>query len=260
MIMRKPFGGKILLIRRKYVVALALCVAVVAIFYVINHPALVGATAQGRALPIYSVQRDDRAMSLTFNVPVAQDCFTDQVLEALDALGVRASFFVTGDWVRENEALAVRLVESGHELMNLSDDHSLLRKLTTSEIEANLLACSAAIEAAVGVRPRVFRAPYGEYDDRIVALAEGLGMQPVQWSIDSGDWRRVDADAIARQVQSRAFPGAIVLLHSNLEQTALAVPALVENLLEAGYLLVPVSELMHEAEFTVSITGRQVPG
>ena len=259
MYMRKPFGGKILLIRRKYVVAAALCMAVVAIFYVINHPGLVGGTAGTRALPIYSVQRDDRAMSLTFNVPAAQSCFTEQILQTLNAYGVRATFFVTGDWVRRNGALAARMAESGHELMNLSDDHSLLRKLTTPEIEANVLACSDAIEAATGLRPSIFRAPYGEYDDRVVALVEGLGMRAVQWSIDSGDWRGLEAQAIASQVQNRAFSGAIVLLHSNLRETALAVPSMVEDLLEAGYLLVPVSELMHEVEFTVSITGRQIP-
>ena len=257
--MRTPFGGKILLIRRKYVVVLALAAAVAAIFYVINHPAVVGGAAWARALPIYSVQRDDQAMSLTFNVTTAADTHTAQVLQVLNAYGVRATFFVTGDWVRENEALALRLTEGGHELMNLSDNHSLLRKLPAPEIRANVQACSAAIEAVTGIRPTVFRAPYGGYDDRLVALVEALGMHVVQWSVDSGDWRGLDAEAIARGVQNRAFPGAIVLLHSNLEQTAMAMSDLIEGLRGEGYILVPVSELVHETESTISITGRQIP-
>jgi len=256
---KKAFGGKILLIRRSYVVALALCAAVAAIFYVINHPGLVGTSARERALPIYSVQREDQALSLTFNVAVTEDAHTIEVLRALNAHGLRATFFVTGDWIRENGTLAAHLTESGHELMNLSDDHRRLRRLSAAEIRENVLACSDAIEAVTGARPTVFRAPYGEYDDKVVALVEGLGMYAVQWSVDSGDWRGIEAGAIARNVQTRAFPGAIVLLHSNLEQTALAMPEILEGLLEKGYTIHPLSELMLEAEFTVSGTGRQVP-
>jgi len=241
---KRPFGGKILLIRRKHVAALVLCVAVVAIFYVVNHPGLVGATARERTLPIYSVQRDDAVMSLTFNVTAAEDAYTARVVQTLNAYGVRATFFVTGDWVRENHDLAARLVEGGHELMNLSDDHSRLRKLPTREMQANILACSDAIKAVAGERPIVFRAPYGEYDDKVVRLVEAVGMRTVQWSVDSGDWRGLDAALIADQVQSRAASGAIVLLHSNLKQTALAMPVLIEGLLQAGYTLVPVSELV----------------
>ena len=153
MYMPRVFGGKILLIRRKYVAALALCAAVAAIFYVINHPGLVGTAARERSLPIHSVQREDQAISLTFNVAEATDVHTVRVSEALSAYGVRATFFVTGDWVRENGVLAARLVEGGHELMNLSDDHRRLRRLPVAEIRANVLACSEAIESVTGVRP-----------------------------------------------------------------------------------------------------------
>ncbi|MCL2567915.1 MAG: polysaccharide deacetylase family protein [Oscillospiraceae bacterium] len=257
--MHRPLKGKVFLIRRKYLATLALCLTVAAIFYVINHPSLVGGGARERALPIYSVQRDDSAVSLTFNITTAADTYTVHVLQTLNARDVRATFFVTGDWVRANPELAVRITENGHELMNLSDDHSLLRKLPAPEILANVLACSDIIETVTGHRPTVFRAPYGEYDDTVVALVAGLGMRTVQWSVDSGDWRGQTADAIARQVRNRAFPGAIVLLHSNLEQTALALPEIIESLLEAGYILVPVSELVHETQFTISFTGRQMP-
>jgi len=242
--LKRPFGGRVLLIRRKYIAALALCLAVAGIFYIINHPALVGAAAEERTLPIYSVQRDDAAISLTFNVTTAEDAYTVQIMQTLNAFDVRATFFVTGDWARENAGLAARLAESGHELKNLSDDHSVLRRLSASDIHANVQACSDAIEAATGVRPTVFRAPYGEYDGRVVAQVEALGMRAIQWSVDSGDWRGLDANAITQQVQSRAFPGGIVLLHSNVQQTTLALPDIVQGLLEAGYTLVPVSELV----------------
>jgi len=257
--MRKPFRGKVLLIRRKYVVAVAMILAVLAIFYIVNHPAIVGVSGRERVLPIYSVYRDDQAMSLTFNVTEVMDTYTLQVMQILNAYDVRASFFVTGAWVRENGALAMRLIEHGHELKNLSDDHSFLRRQSASAIRENLEVCNTAIEEITGRRPTIFRAPYGEYDDNLVALAESLGLHTVQWSIDSGDWRGLDAEIIARQVQRGAFPGGIVLLHSNLEQTVAALPEMIEGLREKGYDLIPLSELVHQTAFTVSLTGRQIP-
>lgn len=257
--MQKPFRGKVLLIRRQYVVAVALALAVLGIFYIINHPAIVGVSGNERVLPIYSVQREDRVLSLTFNVPEVEDTFTLQVMQILNAYNVRASFFVTGEWVRENGAIAARLVGSGHELKNLSDDHSQLRRLSSAQIRENLEACSEEIAAIAGARPTIFRAPYGEYDDNLVALAQSLGLHTVQWSIDSGDWRGGRAEEVARQVQTRAFSGGIVLLHSNLEQTVEALPQIITDLHADGFALIPVSELMHQTEFTISITGRQIP-
>ena len=257
--MKRRFRGKIVLIRRKYIGALALFAAVAGIFYIVNHPALVGASGGERALPIYSVQREDRAMSLTFNVREPADTHTAQVLEILNAHDVRATFFVTGDWARENPELAAALTAGGHELMNLSDDHSILRRYGAAEIQANIAACNHALQDITGIRPALFRAPYGEYDDKLVSTAAAMGMHTIQWSIDSGDWRGRAPEEIARRVVNRAFSGGIVLLHSNLEQTALALPDVIQGLLDAGYILIPVGEMVIQNEFTISPTGRQIP-
>ncbi|MCL2842034.1 MAG: polysaccharide deacetylase family protein [Oscillospiraceae bacterium] len=251
--------GRIFLIRRKYVTALALVLAVAAIFYIVNHPRLTGDSG-GRALPIYSVQREDRAMSLTFNAAEPEDFHTAKVLETLNAHGVRATFFVTAEWARHNETLAARIVTGGHELMNLGDDHRPLRQINITELQARVLACNDAIWAVTGAAPTVFRALYGQYDDRMVTSVRALGMHTVQWSIDSGDRRGADASTITRQVLGRAAPGSIVLFHSNAEQTVCALPDILAGLHTAGYEPVPVSELMLQTEYTISLTGRQMPG
>jgi len=242
--MPKPMGGKILLIRRKYVTAMALCIAVLAIFYVINHPALVGVSARERSWPVYSGPGAEQRISLTFNLREAGDNHTVQVLEALQIYGVRATFFVTGDWVRANEDLAAAMVAAGHELMNLSDDHSFLNKMATTEIMENVENCNDVIAGISGIRPSFFRAPYGAYNDNLVGTIRAMGMEVVQWSIDSGDWRGLSAQAIARRVGDQAFAGGIVLLHSDLEQTALAIPDLIDGLFRAGYIPVLVSEIL----------------
>ena len=258
--MKKLLGGKILIIRRTYVVTLALILAVVAIFYVIYHPAVVGQSSAEHIMPIYRVQRDDAVIALSFNLSTTDDVHTRRVLNALNNANVSATFFVTGQWVRDNRALAIEMANGGHELMNLSDDHGLLRRLSPTHLQQNLAACSLAIYEIAGIEPALFRAPYGEYDPRLVEMANAMGMQAVQWSVDSGDWRGLRADAIVSQVLERAFPGAIVLLHSNLAETALAMPKLIEQLTSAGYEILPLSQLIYQGEYVISLTGTQKAG
>ena len=251
----EKIGGKIFIIRRTHLVTLSLLLAVIAIFYVINHPMVVGRENTEQAMPIYSMAQEQKVLALTFNVSSTSDEHTQRVVNALNNEGVHATFFVTGDWIRENRTLAEQIVFYGHELMNLSDDHSLLRRLNTQHLRENLETCSQEIYEVMGVLPSFFRAPYGEYDTRLVEVANTLGMQAVQWSVDSGDWRGLQADAIVRQTLNRAFPGGIVLLHSNLPQTALAMPLLLEQLRITGYEILPLSQLIYQGEYVVGVTN-----
>ena len=247
--MRTVTKGKILIIRRSYLAAIALCLAVVAIFYVIYNPFVAGGDRREAALPIYSVMAEGQTIALTFNLSATVDTNTQRVLDALENQGVLVTFFVTGQWVRANAHLAEQIVAAGHELMNLSDDHSLLRRLNFEQLQENLAACSLAIYEISGRKPSLFRAPYGEYDSRLVEMANALGMQAIQWSIDSGDWRGLSADHIVEQILSRSFSGGIVLLHSNLPQTALSIPHLLERLQAEGYEIVLLSELIYQGEY-----------
>lgn len=237
----------------------AVCAMVIGIFYIVTHPALVGTAGRERLRPIYSVQREDALLSLTFNLEGPEVGNTAQLVQTLDALGIRATFFATGEWVRQNPGIAAALSERGHELMNLSDDHSPLNRRRTAAIHENIAACSEAILAATGRMPHLFRAPFGEYDDNIIAQAATLGMRTIQWSIDSGDRRGIPAQEIARQVVAGASPGGIVLLHGNLEETVYALETMVHNLQDAGFILLPVSELIHTRAYIISSAGRQIP-
>ena len=257
--MRKKRAKRVFVIRRKYLAAVALVLAASSIFYLVYHPSFARDNANSRSVPIYSVLRDDPVISLSFNLSAANDAHTHYVMNILNAKGVQATFFVTGQWLRENETLASALFAAGHELMNLTDDHTPLRGLSTDAVRESLRSCSGLIAGITGSAPSLFRAPYGSYDTHLVALAQSLGMHTVQWSVDSGDWRGISPEAIVRNVTQRAVPGGIVLMHSNLEQTATALPHVIRALLDSGFEIVPVSELVLEGEFVISLTGRQIP-
>ena len=149
------------------------------------------------------------------------------------------------------------LAEAGHEVMSHSSHHDHFSKLSSEQIRADLTACNRKIEAVTGVSPRLFRCPYGEYDDHVITAVRDFGMEPIQWSVDSLDWKELSADEITQRVLQGIQPGSIVLFHNAAKHTPEALPGILEALQERGYRIVPVSELLLDGETFLDSTGMQ---
>ena len=236
----------------------ALALAVILIFTLVSSPAVVGVSASRRSLPVYSVERDGKYASLTFDAAWGNED-TEELIDILTRYGVRATFFLVGDWVEKYHESVQALSDSGMEVMNHSDTHAHFASLSSAEIEADINSCSDKIEAITGVRPTLFRCPYGEYDDEVIDTVRAMGVTPVQWDVDSLDWKGLDAAQIERRVVSGVKPGSIVLFHNAAEHTPEALPGIIESLLADGYTLVPVSELLLAGEYDIDHTGRMRP-
>ena len=249
---------RVLMIRRNRVTAGLLVLAVVLVFYTVNHPAIVGASATTRLLPIYSVQRDYKAVSLTFDAAWGNED-TQQLIDILGRYNVSATFFVVGEWVDKYPESVLALHEAGHEVMNHSNDHAHFSSLSAEEIVSNVTACSDKIEAVTGVRPTLFRPPYGEYDDNVIATLNAMGIYTIQWDVDSLDWKDLSAGDIYSRVTGRVSDGSIVLFHNAALHTPEALADIIEFLLQEGYDIVPVSQLILTENYTIDHTGRQIP-
>ena len=237
---------------------IALTLAVVLIFCAIYSPGIVGATATTRLLPIYCVQRDNKAVSLTFDAAWGNED-TQNLIDILAKYNVKATFFVVGAWVEKYPESVKALSDAGHEVMNHSDDHAHFASLTSEQIKTNVNACNDKIEAVTGVRPTLFRAPYGEYDDNVIATLDGMNMHTIQWDVDSLDWKELSASEIYQRVTSKVAPGSIVLFHNAALHTPEALPDIIEYLLAERYTIVPVSQLILSGNYTMDHTGRQIP-
>ena len=174
---------KTFLIRRRALSLAACAAAVCLMFYVINYPAAVDASASQRQLPIYCVQRDQKLASVSFDAAWGNED-TQQLIDILDRYQVKATFFVVGDWVDKYPESVKALHDAGHEVMNHSNTHAHYNSLTAEEIIADVEACNDKIEAVTGVRPTLIRCPYGEYDDHVIAAIRSIGMEPVQWDVE----------------------------------------------------------------------------
>ena len=109
---------------------------------------------------------------------------TQQLIDILARYQIPATFFVVGDWVEKFPESVQALHNAGHEIMNHSDDHAHYPQLTMEEVVADLNACNDKIEKVTGVRPKLVRLPYGDYDDRSISAVRSIGMEPIQWDVD----------------------------------------------------------------------------
>ena len=188
---------------------------------------------------------------------------TQQLIDILGQYNVKATFFVVGDWVDKYPDSVKALADAGHEVMNHSNTHAHFSQLSTEEIVADVEACNDKIEAVTGVRPTLIRPPYGEYDDHVITAIRSIGMEPIQWDVDSLDWKDLSAGEITSRVTGKVQPGSIVLFHNAALHTPEALPGIIECLLQQGYTFVPISQIIlpgtYNQDYTIDHTGRQCP-
>ena len=117
-----------------------------------------------------------------------------------------------------------------------------------------------AVKELTGYEMQLFRPPYGAYNNDLIRTCYEINYFPIQWSVDSLDWKGYDAKTIITKVcKHKALgPGAIILCHNGAEHTAEALDEMLTNLKEQGYEIVPISQLILKENFHMDVTGRQV--
>lgn len=235
---------------------LGVSAVIVGMFTVINHPKIVGVSATQRVLPIYSVERDNKAVSLSFDAAWGNED-TQHLIDILNEYNVKATFFLVGDWVDRYPESVKQLHDAGMELGNHSDNHAHFTKLSSSELTENVVSCNNKIQSITGTTPTLFRCPYGEYDDHVVSAINGMGMHVIQWDVDSLDWKDLSAEEIYNRVTKNVAPGSICLFHNAALHTPEALPSIIEFLIGEGYEIIPISQLIYTENYTIDHTGRQ---
>ena len=228
------------------------------VFYTSSSGQTVLTASASRQLPIYSVQKESKVISLSFDAAWGNED-TQQLIDILGNYDIRATFFVVGDWVDKYPDSVRALHDAGHEIHNHSDDHPHMTELTADQIIANVSACDNKIEQITGVRPFLFRPPYGDYNDTVINTLRSMGHYPIQWDVDSLDWKETGVQDIIDRVLQKVQPGSIVLFHNAAKYTPQALPTVIEGLIREGYTFVPISELIYKDNYTLDHTGRQIP-
>ena len=238
------------------VLALALALLPACLFARGTDAAAVWSRAASRSLPVYSVERQDNKIAISFDCAWGAD-YTREILSHLEAAGVRATFFVVQFWAETYPEVLKEIAAAGHEVGTHSATHSYMSRLSEAEIRSELTSSSDAIEKAAGVRPELFRPPYGDYDDLLIETSLSMGLLPVQWDVDSLDWKDLSAQEIVSRILAHTRSGSIILCHNNGLHTAKALPAVIDSLRAKGFTFVPVGELVYRDNYAIDPAGRQ---
>ena len=194
----------------------------------------------GRWRRFPALERLESGVALTFDDGPDPDA-TPAVLDALRADGARAVFFLVGEQVEAHPELAHEVADEGH-VVALHGFRHVEHDELGDGARADLERGAAAVAAATGVEPRLYRPPYGRFSERSYAAAGELGLTSVYWSAWGSDWEPIPPDRIAETAIRDLDPGAILLLHDSARYatrpsaapTAEALPAILAAMRERG--------------------------
>lgn len=215
------------------------------------------ANTSKKKLPVYGVKRDDDSLSISFDCAWGIE-YTDGILDALDFYGVKATFFVVQFWAEKYPDYLKKISERGHEIGTHSKTHPKMSKLSEKAIEEELTSSVKAIEEITGKKVTLFRPPFGDYNDRLITVAEKLGLNTVQWSVDSLDWKNLSAEEIATRVVKKAKSGSIILMHNNGLHTLESLPLIFAATQQKGLVYRPIGELIYTDDYKILPDGTQI--
>lgn len=216
-------------------------------------------TVNGKELPIYSVETDEKKVALSFDAAWGNED-TQQILDILAKYDVHVTFFMTGGWVESYPEDVKKIQEAGHDLANHSENHKNMSQLSDSECQEELMKVHNKVKELTGTDMILFRPPYGDYDNHVITNAKECGYYTIQWDVDSLDWKDYGVDSIIKTVteHKNLQNGSIILMHNGAKYTAQALPTVIEKLQEKGYEIVPISELIYKDDYHLDVTGRQI--
>ena len=210
--------------------------------------------------PIFRVLREDKAISLTFDINWAETEYIYSILEVLDKYNVKGTFFIMGGWVNytpENKEKLLKIHEGGHEVANHSYIHPMFTKIGEQRIKEELEKTDKIIEETIGIKPKLFRFPSGDFNKQSFNTVTALGYKCIQWDADSVDWKESGSDIEYERIMKKAKPGSILLFHNNAKYTPNNLDRIITKLQEDGYSFMPVGELIYDENYYIDEAGEQ---
>lgn len=228
-------------------------------YTVISENVTVSSSVNGRELPIYCVETDEKKIALSFDAAWGNED-TAKILEILAKQDVKVTFFMTGGWVESYPDDVKAILAAGHDLGNHSENHKNMSQLSNDEKKEELMKVHEKVRELTGYEMFLFRPPYGDYDNAVINTAKDCGYYTIQWDVDSLDWKDYGVDSIIKTVTEHKHlgNGSIILCHNGAKYTAQALDMLIAKLKNEGYTFVPISELIYKDKYHMNHEGRQI--
>lgn len=214
---------------------------------------------KNRQLPIYCVQSQKPMVALSFDAAWGNED-TRQIMDILSKYNVKATFFMTGGWVEKYPDDVKYIASQGHDLGNHSENHKNMSQLEKDEILSEIQSVHSKVKTLTGIDMQLFRPPYGDFDNDVITSVLDTGYYPIQWDVDSLDWKDYGTDSIIKTVLENEHlgNGSIILMHNGAKYTPKALETIITGLQQKGFELIPISQLIIKDHYHLDHEGRQL--
>ena len=251
---------KFFILTKKSVTAMGICLLVAVLAGIVSLGAVTSVAptvAEPREIPIYCVDTNEKKVAISFDAAWGNEQ-TEQLLNILDKYKVKTTFFLVGEWVDKYPDSVKEIAKRGHDVENHSNTHAYMTKISESEMNEEIVKCNEKIQKLTGKYPTLFRPPYGDYNNAVVKAVKSNNMYCIQWDVDSLDWQDPSPQQIVDNITKKLKNGSIVLLHNGATHTPEALPLVIEAILNEGYDIVPISEIIPKGEYQTDQEGKMI--
>lgn len=221
-----------------------------------------GAAAQvwfgssSRLVPIYRVDTQEKQVAISFDAAWGADK-TQEIIDILKEYNSTATFFLVGFWIDKYPEMVKAIDEAGLEIGTHSNTHPDMVKLDKTTIKNELTTSMEKITEITGKEVKVFRPPYGSYNNDLLNVCSSLGLSAVQWDVDTLDWKGLSASEVTNRVMNHVQNGSIILMHNNADHVTDSLRLTLDWLTMKGYKVTSVGELIYSENFTIDSNGVQ---
>lgn len=182
----------------------------------------------------------------------------DSILETLEKNEVKITFFMVGTWIDKYPEAVKKINEAGHEIGSHSNTHPHVNDISAEKNLEEIQLSINKIEKITGNKPQIYRTPYGEYNDKVIKVAEENGYKTIQWNLDTLDYKGLTGQEMWKRIENKLEKGSIILSHNGTKHTADSLDMLIKNIKAKGYKIVKVSDLIYNENYTINNNGTQI--
>lgn len=209
-----------------------------------------------RRVPVYSVQTEEKQVAISFDAAWGADK-TQGIIDILNDFNVKATFFLVGFWTDKYSDEVKAIDANGMEIGTHSNTHPDMTTLSAESMKSELESSIKLVKDITGKEVKLFRAPYGAYNNTLLDTATNMGLTTIQWDVDTLDWKGLSGEEICTRVLKYVKNGSIILCHNNSDHILEALPLVLDRLQKQGYKVGSVGELVYTENYEIDRNGVQ---